>query len=56
MRDLQADVQLLAGLVAEIIRRMGSAYGTAAVWHADFTIAVQIEERLAVVLAGWGEE
>ncbi len=38
------EIRDLASLVAEIIRRMGAAYGSAEDWREGFTVAVKILE------------
>jgi hypothetical protein len=40
-----SELRDLASLLAEVIRRMGAAYGHSDEWRADFTKAVQIMER-----------
>ena len=41
----ESDLRDIATLVAEIIRRMGSAYGSGAEWSRDTQEAVHIMER-----------
>ena len=41
-------VRDLATLLAEVIRRMGAAYGSTDDWHRDYTHAVKIMESANV--------
>jgi hypothetical protein len=45
MSQENKQIQELATLVAEIIRRMGASYGSAEDWRADFRRAVKIMEE-----------
>lgn len=39
------DTRDIASFIAEIIRRMGAAYGDAEAWRRDYTAAVEIMNR-----------
>lgn len=49
MPEHKAEIIELATLIAETIRRMGAAYGSADEWRRDVTRAVRVAERLSAV-------